>query len=237
MTEQILTPCRLAALVTDPEITGDRLALGAALAHHCDHLTRAERQAGKGVGQIGRLAFGPRRHAVLTVKSVIRDDTRRYEPPQTYSGACGAPMIRRDGLCGKPATGRGLLWDWEDTGEAHEINACSRHRDWLRDAVQRNRRARPEHPATPCANAGGHLRRHFPEIDWAKLYSWASYRPDGWVEPPEREPIRRPTLTILTGDDMDDDETDSAARPALQVIGSPLIHELLASTDGDTRRG
>lgn len=155
---------------------------------------------------LGRLAFSHElpRHAPYRLRRTIADDARRYERAHgTYLSTCEAPMVRREGPCGKPAGGNApFVTDW-DTGEQHEVSACSRHRDWQRATVRRNQAARPANPPTPCANTGGVLREHFPELDWAELYRWAT---DGrWVEPPEREPTRTPTLSIIVGDGEESD--------------------------------
>lgn len=137
----------------------------------------------------------------FSIQMRIGDDTPRYQPPiPGYDFACDAPMIRRHGTCGQPATTKGLDIN-PATGEQWMIGRCSRHnaraiwlaRDERRRAWVDNGQPRPPH------NTGGILRRHFPDIDWARLYTWAAphlEQTPGEGKPPTPRP---PKLTLIRG--------------------------------------
>lgn len=131
------------------------------------------------------------------VRRVIRHDIPRYAPAEP-TGYCTAPMIRREGLCGKTAVIRGIERD-PFTGEGTPYGYCSRHRnhddDWRiqQQLKQWNQNGRPE----PAPNAGGVLRRYF-DLDWGRLYHWAApdMTPAEGVKPPT---LPKPKFVVLQG--------------------------------------
>lgn len=134
------------------------------------------------------------------VRSVIRHDIPRYEPPQPTHRGCTASMIQREGLCGKSSVIAGFERD-PLTGEATWYAYCSRHRnhedDWRirQQAKQWHANGEP----SPAPNAGGVLRRYF-ATDWPALYEWAApyQKPLDGAKPPT---LPKPKLTLILGGD------------------------------------
>ena len=94
---------RVAAMIEDPELTGDLLLIGIALARMID-------LDGWGKGgpakttfeEIATGLFHPRRNVHYVVQAAIRDDIRRYEPAwDTWRGRCEAPIIVKYGVAGR----------------------------------------------------------------------------------------------------------------------------------------
>jgi hypothetical protein len=205
---------RLHRMLADPDLTGDLLLLGLALAV-------AEDIEGRSVSKLSGLArqIWPRmrsRDDVLwKLRHELQRDTRTYRPPE-MRGQCAAPMQRRTTPCGRRFVVMGYHIDFA-TGERYEVAACSRHQDWYRSVDRLYELDRKQHPdiPMPCANSGGVLARHFTEIDWPKLWLWADPQ---WVEHPETVPWPKPTLTLLVGDDTDSTDDESPApRPTLTL--------------------
>ncbi|MBE4790272.1 hypothetical protein [Streptomyces caniscabiei] len=121
---------------------------------------------------------------------LVAKDLPRYEPDYRSDAwqrhACAAPMIRRDGECGKHATNHTLTYD--TNGWISPVWYCSRHADWGRKQDIAAREARKTAPP-PLPNAGGLMPSYFshktgPE-GWTDLYEWASkWTYSGW-KPPE----------------------------------------------------
>ena len=111
-------------------------------------------------------------------------------------------MLRRPGTCGRARSCYGYLTDWA-TGEQNWIAACTRHRDWWNAQRAENEAARPARPPVPAANHGGVLARHFPELPWPQVWTWATG--GTWFEHPEERPWPRPSLTLYVGDGGDED--------------------------------
>jgi hypothetical protein len=199
---------RTARMLDDPDLGGDLLLVGLALARFLDFDPPGEKV---NVKQISRACFP--RASYRPVKRIFEMDARTYRPPQpSWSATCEAPMIRRDGPCGQHATGHGYLTDW-DTGEQEGIWSCARHHAWRMDLIRRNTAAKPQRLPLPAANHGGVLAKHFPEIDWPKIWEWATG--GRWVEHPEVEPWKPPTLTLHLGDGAD---TGRLTRPMLAPV-------------------
>ncbi|WP_377324722.1 hypothetical protein ACFJIY_07575 [Pimelobacter simplex] len=189
---------RIAAMLDDPECTGDLLSLGISLLDFA--VLRVSRDEKK-FEFYARRSWGDRNYRT---RSVLKSDIRRYDAlkdADTCSPAreCGAPMVRRKGPCGQSAGRRALLTD-ADTGRKQWIAACSRHRDWFEARVRSNRaEIEVSNPERPAANAGGVLARHIPEIDWVAV--WKDLDP-AWTPPPERKPEEvplKPRLTLVLG--------------------------------------
>jgi hypothetical protein len=194
---------RIAAMLEDPDCTDDLFSLGVALLDFAVLKTSSDRSWAHYAEQ----AWGPR--SDYRVRGVLRGDVRRYDAIKDAdqvgpARGCGAPMIRRQGPCGKSATIRTMLTD-ADTGRRQWLAACTRHRDWFDAQAIANRRAvgEIEDLAVPAANAGGVLARHLPEIDWQA--TWKKLDPN-WTPPPEGEPETeplRPKLRLILGEASD----------------------------------
>lgn len=212
-------------MLADPECGGDLLALGVALLDYAVLRTDTDRT----FQHYAAMAWGEEKKSWRGshVRHVLRKDIRRYdavkdanesaaigddepEARDEYAAAyalltnvgrwCGAPMVRRQGPCGKPAGLQTLLTD-ADTGRKQWLAACSRHRPWFEARVHANRLAVEETAVVvrPPANAGGVLARHIPEIDWEAV--WVDIDPS-WTPPPEVEPEvvpLKPRLTLVLG--------------------------------------
>lgn len=186
---------RIAAMLEDPECTGDLFALGVSLLDFAIlRIDRDERS----------WSYYADRAGIRYVRGVLRGDIRRYDALKDADASgparqCGAPMVRRQGPCGKSSSRRALLTDAE-TGRKQWIAACSRHADWFESRVRSNRaKVEVSNPERPPANAGGVLARHIPEIDWRA--TWLKLDPD-WTAPPEVEPEEvplKPRLTLVLG--------------------------------------
>ena len=108
------------------------------------------------------------------IQKVIRDDIPRYQHPVPDHRTCTAPMIRREGECGKNAISSGVLYD-PITGEGTWYGFCSRHRnhrdDWT--IQQQNKEWDLNGRPSPPPNKGGILRRYL-KTDWDAYYKWAA---------------------------------------------------------------
>lgn len=199
---------RLRAMIEDPDLTGDLLLVGIALARWVDRLVTVEKNpegryswndvlAGYLGGPGHRRRAGQTRSPWEVAWYALRDDVRRYSPDlgSGWSRPCDGPMVRRDGPCGKHGTHQRQYVD-PDTGERFWRYACARHRQWLEDDWRRHRSYHPPDRApTPPANAGGVLARHLPEVDWPGVYRHID---PTWTPPPERDPLpARPTLRLV----------------------------------------
>lgn len=189
---------RAAAMLDDPECTGELLSLGIALLDFVVLRMRDE----KNFGYYAQRAWGDKSR--WRIQSVIKADIRRYDALKDADARdparrCGAPMQRRSGPCGQSATRRSLLTD-ADTGRKQWIAACRRHVDWFDTRIRSNRQhCEVETITIPAANTGGVLARHLPEIGWDEIYR--KYEPS-WTPPPEGadEPTgSKPKLTLILG--------------------------------------
>jgi hypothetical protein len=202
---------RIVQLLEDPLVGGDLLLVAVGLAAKYDF----------GLGYDGKLntlaellwsthplTWGPH----WKIRDVFRQDIRTYKPPRPQIYRCTAPMVRRDGLCGRNATMSGYLTDWA-TGEKTYAGGCRRHYDWFNAQHKANWQAQPDLVPLPCANHGGALRVHFPKIDWPAF--WRKLDPT-WVEHPEAHAWPKPDLQLVLGDA--DDGTTSDRRPLLSVV-------------------
>lgn len=176
---------RIAAMLADPECTGDLLSLGIALLDFAILRNSDHKNWSHYADQVWD--FRSRHY----VRDVLRKDIRRYDAikdadERDPARRCGAPMVRREGPCGNSASRRAMLTD-SLTGRKQWIAGCKRHEDWFNDRVRANRADVEEiaEAVRPAANAGGVLARHIPEIDWEAV--WVKLDPS-WERPPEADP-------------------------------------------------
>lgn len=141
-------------------------------------------------------------NASCWLRMVIRHDIPRYDCPTSGRG-CTAPMIRREGLCGKNAIVSGVERD-PITGEGTAYGFCTRHRNHTDDwrIHQNNKQWVANGRPSPQPNAGGILRRYF-TADWPNLYTWAApyMTPLGGAKPPT---LPKPNLVLVRGELADD---------------------------------
>lgn len=217
-TELTPTPGRIAQMVADPELGGELLLIGTVLSSIIDDQL-ADRPS---IKRIHLLAYGPRGPELQNPgMPVVREpmprragavewrecrtarllaaDARQYRMPEPDDYSCMAPTPRKP-RCGKNNQISGRITDWT-TGEQSVLAACRKHLDWFREHEATAQATKPEiGEVLPYANHGGVLARHFPEIDWPRL--WSILNPQ-WREYPEREPAEpsTPKLNLLISDD------------------------------------
>lgn len=198
------------AMLHDPDLTGDTLLFALAL-HEVIMTCKEQGQQvdGRWARDVADIALGdqPEAWRAAWVKRTIELDIPRYEPAKDESShRCVAPMIRRDGLCGKRCQGTFLDRD-PDTGEGRWIVLCPRHKE-LRPKFDARRKAWIANGSpTPPPNKGGALMRHF-SANWDAFYRWADphQKPalDG-TRKDTREPVPpRPALRLIHGGEDQD---------------------------------
>lgn len=195
----------IAGMLADPDCGSELLVVGMWMARATILNDPPKGEGGWLFEDCGKAVFPERANrdgnwSTWKVLDVVRRDIRRYSPHAEDSAlwpTCGAPMIRRTGVCGQRATTRGTLIEVE-TGRRRPIGSCSRHADWFYDAIRANHaavKAIGSDLPVPAANCGGVLARHVRRVNWTKL--WSELDKD-WTPPPEETPFRRPTLRLLT---------------------------------------
>lgn len=191
---------RVHAMTTDPDLTGDSLLLAICLSDilerraHDKALHVRTKTASGMFREAAHLAIADADAWTFWLRRVLRKDTPRYEPNDDNHGQCSAPMIRREGPCGK-RTHRSWVDRDPVTGEATWTGYCTRH--FTLDAELAHNTRISEWKAngqpTPAPNNGGILPRYF-ATNWAKWYRWASpsYEPtpDGKPAMPPRPVFR-----------------------------------------------
>lgn len=189
---------RIVRMLDDPAVGGDLLLVGIAMAAQLDF-------QGKWIKfeDVARQAFGEESGSYRKAWWVVKDDIRRYCMPRDDRAErrCQGPMPRAP-YCRRSATWRTVVSDWE-TGERSPLVACNRHYDWFNKVHKENRDAKPDIVPLAPANAGGALRAHLPEIDWPRL--WLSLD-SKWVEHPEKQVWPKPTLEVIIGGGLQDDD-------------------------------
>lgn len=142
----------------------------------------------------------------------IEQDIPRWEPPDALrsTGPCEAPMVRRDGPCGKRGCTSFRRTD-PATGEWRVASYCSRHWDYSREIHQAeiamtSAGGIPE----PVPNTGGLLPCYI-GWDWEDAYAKASrsrdwkppqagIRADDWPVLAKVSAMGPPKLAVLEGD-------------------------------------
>lgn len=162
-----------------------------------------------------------------TIRQIVKRDCPRYEPPNgkaSWHGVeCGAPMIRRDGVCGQRASEAFRVTD-AVTGHWHMAGGCGRHRDW----AQGLRRAEKERQAAgnlpePIPNTGGLAPSHS-NVNWPNLYRWADpyWTPPrvgivaaDWPTIAKVQAHQKPDFTVVAGEGIG---AASGDRPVFELI-------------------
>lgn len=186
-------------MLHDPDLTGDLLLFALGLDEVIAiRQAQGRKTSGKSwTAEITRLVSGGEGYRRYWAKHVVERDVPRYEPAKGRGRGCIAPMIRREGLCGK--TGATHVLDLDPmTGEGHEGYLCTRHRGLEAKYLELKRQWHANGKPAPPANTGGVLRRYF-NADWDGIYRWAA----PWREPMEggREATPpRPTLRLIQGE-------------------------------------
>lgn len=110
----------------------------------------------------------------------IRADLPRYEPDDKFGdGTCEAPMIRREGLCGKRG-GTAFRVTNPSDGRWRIASFCTRHEEQARQVHQTEmRRQNAGTLPEPLPNAGGLLPCYI-RFRWPDLYAKAD---PGWKPP------------------------------------------------------
>lgn len=182
------------AMMTDPDLTGDVLLLALVMSHGIH--SNAEKTGKQLVkwSEIYQITGWEDRD----LRQVLSQDFPRYEVKWTKP-VCAAPMIRRDGPCGKEPAYSLVFTDYDpETGEGRQVGFCSRHGALQHDVRAHQKQWRINGALVPPDNTGGILRRYF-DGDLDSLYRWArpySKLTDGTGKPAEPP---RPTLTLLKG--------------------------------------
>lgn len=233
-----------AALMSDPDVTGDLLLVGMWLSRAV-HLHQPAPTSTNGEGwQLTDIADHlfplTTRAAMFTVGQwdrrqetgsdvwrvvdILKKDIRRYDMwadmprGKLTVTPCGGPMIRRE-TCGKRAH---TWWTFTtpETGRKYLLGACSKHMDWLQAQSRDNRAACAETEVPrPPANTGGALARHI-DIDWPAL--WLGLDPQ-WTAPPEVDSWVRPKLQVLVGRlEPRTDGMPPAPRPKFGIVNGAL---------------
>ncbi|WP_433731048.1 hypothetical protein ACQP2Y_21685 [Actinoplanes sp. CA-051413] len=206
-----------AALIADPDITGDLLLIGLWLAR-ATVLNDPEPGEGRwSTKAIAAAVYGRRQSGTFLIREALRKDLPRYDPFNDNPGEaqCGAPMPRAP-FCRRSVTISGFRTD-PDTGRMVPFAVCGRkdHQQWWREQDREQRALLAElgdRVPKPPANTGGALQRHIRRIGWAKFYKLLDTR---WEPPAEGASTRKPTLTVVTNDEFE--PVEDAARPVLTV--------------------
>lgn len=214
-----------AALLEDPEVTGELLLIALWIAR-AYHLGDPPPDGGEWTwGRVAIDVFGGSRaqgtvpaHHLHRVRAAVRADRPRYDPAadNATAGMCSAPMIRRPGTCGQSATTWGYQTD-PATGRRVALGTCSRHTAWYRRQLDENAaavEAAGDRLPVPAPNVGGALARHFPTMNWPAI--WRKLEP-GWTPPPAGGvPTRPPKLTVLVNTEPED--AFDQGRPELTAL-------------------
>lgn len=192
---------RVQDMIADPDLTGDTLLFALCLDEVLHRKVRSGRRRltrSNWVREVTELAEGDPTDAYWA-KRVLTGDTPRYEPEgmRTRVG-CVAPMIRREGPCGKN-THTSFVDRDPVTGEGTYVGYCTRHWSHEKDMERLTRWKAWEANGKPSPgpNHGGVLKRYFRHRDWDGLYRWASGR-EPLAGAREATPPR-PVFTVIQG--------------------------------------
>lgn len=194
---------RRCRMLNDPDLTGETLLFALALDEALDSRKSKGRRYKGWIAEVAEIAWGPVEagsNGHYRIRRVVGDDVPRYEPARVPVVQCVAPMIRREGLCGKAGGTLAMVDRDPDTGEARWIGLCSRHRGLVAKFDARRREWTANGKPSPPPNAGGVLKRYF-VADWTEFYRWAA----PWRTPldGEREPTPpRPNLRLVRDDEI-----------------------------------
>jgi hypothetical protein len=198
---------RYSRLCTDPDLNGDATLFAVCLQTFITQLRElgpTERRVYTRrwwwhVGCMARPGWEPRL-VRFWVQRVITNDLPRYVPEDDGAAVddmrCEAPMLRREGMCGKHPT---IHVEDRDplTGEGRSAHFCTRHKAHAEPLRARWNEWRRNGQPEPEPNAGGVLPRYF-ATDWPQLYKWACARePADGAKPPTLPP---PMLKIVRDD-------------------------------------
>ena len=184
---------QIQAMMADPDLTGDVLLLAVAMLNQSQLAIEAGQQRFRWSDVCRDLGWD----GSHKLRWTIADDFPRYEIPRDVVVRCVALMVRREGLCGKPAAWS-LVFDDRDpeTGAGRRVGFCSRHGHLQYDVLARAKRWRANGRPQPPDNTGGVLPRYF-DGDWPGLYRWAKpWQPLG-TGPGKPPAPPRPTLTLI----------------------------------------
>lgn len=187
---------QIQAMMADPDLTGDVLLLAVAMLNQSQLAIEAGQQRFRWSDVCRDLGWD----GSHKLRWTIADDFPRYEVERSkLVPPCAAAMIRREGLCGKPAAGSLVFIDRDPvTGAGRTVGFCSRHGALGRDINSRLKQWRANGSPQPADNAGGVLPRYF-DGDWPGLYRWAKpWQPLG-TGPGKPPAPPRPTLTLIQG--------------------------------------
>jgi len=184
------------AMMTDPDLTGATLLLAVGVFHALQvKIEAGDKQEVKWGAVQSLLGWSS-----WDLKAAIRDDFPRYEPDRTAAAECSAPMIRRDGPCGKPVASSLRFTDRDpETGEGRKVGFCSRHGALQFDVKSRLKQWQANGAPQPPHNTGGVLRRYF-NGDWDPSYRWSAPYEELTDGSGKLVEIPRPKLTLIRGE-------------------------------------
>lgn len=185
-------------MLHDPDLTGEVLLFALALDEVITTRTEQGRGTRKGwAADVEEIATGTRHPHSRWAKRTIEQDIPRFEPLRSgWSRPCAAPMIRREGTCGKSGT-TPLLDHDPVTGVARWVYLCARHRGLQAQYEMRRREWIANGKPSPPPNRGGILPRYF-DTDWTALYRWAAPHTEPLTGAREATPPR-PRLRLIPG--------------------------------------
>lgn len=135
-----------------------------------------QRGNGKSVWERATEIFGLRSDKTSNAAHMLATDLPLYSPPMPSGMTCAAPMVRREGLCGR----RPLSHTWaldETTNGRVPVPYCEidRHRAWADEQTALYREAQKTAPE-PIPNRGGLLPCFLTlnEEGWVQNYRWAA---------------------------------------------------------------